>query len=304
LREYSFGWRQPLAAVLGVAAFASTIGLAAIWVVRGADDPLDDGPTTVLPVFAAAELARPSAPRVLVLRDDGPTVGYGLVDDPAGSRLGDADVLRRGDPRAAEVHLAHAVQEAVAGQSDAVPVLVEFGISMVLVPKDDAASGAQLAEADGLSRVPTGDAVVWRTDAHAGRLAVLDPDTAAEVTAGADLPADTAARLLSFDDDATSTRIKAGPSGRLLVLAEPADSHWRASVGGEQLTATRAYGWAQAWSLPSTGGQLEISRSGDHRGWWLLGQLVAVVAVALLALPSRRSSREDDDTDEPLEVPA
>jgi hypothetical protein len=289
LRGHSFGWRQPLAAVLAGTALVATAGLAVSWGVRGADKPLTDADATVLPVFAAAELGRNTSHRVLALRVDDDLVRYALVADPAGPRLGDADVRRRGGPGPAAERLTDAVREAAAAQSSAVPVLVEYGVSMLIVPRGSEAL-AGLADLDGLSRVPTDDAVVWRTNPPTGALVVLGARVAADVAGGADLPHDAVTRPLPARRDSADTTLPAGGDGRLLVLAEPADDAWHATLDGEPLTAARAYGWAQAWELPADGGHLEVSRDAGHRDLWLVLQLVVVAVVALCSLPARRTA--------------
>jgi GT2 family glycosyltransferase len=288
LRGHSFGWRQPAAALLAGAALVGTAGLALTWLVRGADDPLTDRSATVLPVFAAAELARPTEPRILALRVSDGVVRYALVRDPDGPRLGDADIRRRGALAPAQARLTAAVRSAVAAQSSAVPTLVEYGVSMLLVPGRVAPKLAGLADLDGVSRVPTDDAVVFRADAPAGGLVVLDPATATRVAAGEGLPAQTGPRPLPTSTDGTTTRLPAGPDRRLLVLAEPADEGWHASVDGRALEPVRAYGWAQAWWLPTGSGRLVVERVGDHRGRWLAVELAIVILLVLAALPGRR----------------
>jgi GT2 family glycosyltransferase len=291
LRRHSFGWRQPAAALLAGAALAGTAGLAVTWVARGADGPLTDRPASALPVFAAAELARPTSPRILALRASDGLVRYSLVQDPDGPRLGASDVRRRGEPREADTRLADAVRSAAAGQSDAVPVLVEYGVSMLLVPDGIGPALAGLRELDGLSRVPTDDGVVFRADAPAGALVLLDPGTAETVTGGAGLPAGARPRPLPSAAGGTHATLPTGPPGRLLVLAEPAEGAWRATLDGRPLPRAQAFGWAQAWRLPAGEGALVVERSGSHRGAWLSLQLALVVVAVLAALPGRRSGR-------------
>ena len=92
LREHSFGWRQPAAIVLVVAAIVATAALAVGWVVRGAGDPLTSANPRVLPLFIQSELAlKPTAPRALVLASAGPVISYAMVRRPGGPQLGDAE---------------------------------------------------------------------------------------------------------------------------------------------------------------------------------------------------------------------
>lgn len=290
LRRYSFGWRQASAALLAAAVGAGAVAMLAAWLVRGTAGPLTDRPSQLLPIFAAAEVMRPSAPRVLALQPSGGVVRFALVRDAAGPRLGAADVAStRGG--VARDRLAAAVREVAAGQAEGVPTLAEFGVSLLVVPNEQAAAVHGLATVDGLSRVPTASAVVWRSAVRTGALVVLPPDVADEVVGGADLPADARPRPLATGVGASRTTVPAGPAGRLLVLAEPADSHWTARLGGRALPATRAYGWAQAWRLPAGGGRLEIGRTGEYRTTWLALELALVVVAAALTLPAGRGGR-------------
>jgi GT2 family glycosyltransferase len=80
--------------------------------------------------------------------------------------------------------------------------------------------------------------------------------------------------------------VPAGPEGRLLVLAERSDPRWSAWLDGRRLTAT-AQGWDQAFTLPASGGHLEVRY--EQPGALPLAVLAAVVLVitALMAIPSR-----------------
>jgi GT2 family glycosyltransferase len=295
LRRHSFTWRQPAAALLAAAAIAGTGICVVAWSVRGADRPLTDSSAQLLPVFAAAEVARSTAPRIVVMRPDGAVIRYTLVRDPAGPRLGDADVLASTSRSTADRRLAAAVQAASAGQADAVAALAGFGVSMIVVPGADPTAVRGLADVDGLDQVPATGAVVWRSRIATGEVVVLPPGAAARVTGGAERSSAGSASPLRARPGRARTTVPAGPAGRLLVLAEPVSSHWAARVDGHRLAPTRAYGWAQAWRLPAAGGRLEIGRTGDYRGIWLVAELVAVGVLMLLALPVRR---RDDASEE------
>jgi GT2 family glycosyltransferase len=284
LRRRSFGWRQPAAVVVVAAAVAGTVVMAGGWVVRGAQGPLSDSGTNVLPVFAAAQMAEPTAPRVLVLRASGSSLRYALIRAAEGPRLGDADVTSEAPEATAA--LSGAVQSLAAGQPSAVPALTEFGIGLVVVPGEQPDVLAKMASVPGLIRVPTAGAVVWRIDAGGGELSVVP------VVSGRDLrtqplPSGVDVQLVPAAAGSAHAVLQPGPAGRLLVLAETASPHWRATLDGTTLAPTHAYGWAQAWSLPADGGKVVVSRVGDHRGWWLLLELVLAVLALLLCLPSR-----------------
>jgi hypothetical protein len=303
LRRYAFGWRQAGAGILALALLAGTCVATVQLLVRGVDRPLTGNSAALLPVFAAAEVGRPTSPRLLLLDGPGPdgaeAVRYAVIRDPEGLRLGDADVAPT-RASSADGRLTDAVRQAAAGEATALPMLAEFGVSMLVVRNSGADSLARLADLDGLERVPTAGAIVWRSQLATGELVVLGPKVARVAGDGGDLPANARPRALSAAPGASRAVVASGLAGRLLVLAEPASSHWRASLGGKRLPATTAYGWAQAWRLPASGGQLDVHRSGDGRAGWLWLQLAVVVAAAVLAIPVVRR-RQDDDGPTPSE---
>ncbi|MBV9291763.1 MAG: glycosyltransferase family 2 protein [Frankiales bacterium] len=290
LRAMSFGWRQPAAVVLAAAVGVGTAGLTVHWLARGPRGPITAHNAPLLPVFAAAQVGLPTRPRALLLTRSARTVDYALVRDPAGLHLGDADVAGSMTGNRAAAALTTAVRRAAAGQSAAVPELDAFGVGLVVVPRADARGLTRLADVDGLTAVPTRGAVVWRTSADTGELVVLPP--AASRTAAQGRPTARGATPLRFPRTGAVVRVAPGPTGRLLVLAERTGG-WSATIGGHQLPGATAYGWAQAWRLPAAGGELRVTRHGRGRGWWLLGELLAVVGCGLAALPGgRRADRK------------
>ena len=78
------------------------------------------------------------------------------------------------------------------------------------------------------------------------------------------------------------------------ISADPIDSHWRATIGSTVLSRRTAYGWAQAFEVPSSGGRLLISFHDTRRHALLWGELAAVVVVALLALPTGRRPESEE----------
>lgn len=288
LRRYAFGWRQPVVALIGLGLLAGTATTVVGLLIRGVDRPLTGSTRSLLPVFAAAEVGRDTSPRLVVL--DGPAasgpgaVRYAVVRDPDGVRLGDADVTRF-TPSAADNRLTDTIREAAAGQASALPDLAEFGVSMLVVRDTGATALSRLADLNGLERVPTSGALVWRSEIDTGELVMLGPHVAHAVSNGADLPANVRPHPLVARPGHSRATVPAGRSGRLLVLAEPASSHWRATLDGRALRSTTAYGWAQAWRLPASGGRLDLRRTGDHRSLWLGLQLAVVLVAGLLSVP-------------------
>ena len=295
LARHAFGWRQIGSVLVAVAVGVAGVGTAVAWVARGAAQPLTARNPQLLPAFAAATVGLPTAPRALVLRAHRPGVGYALVRSPSGPRLGDADLAAETThyARAARARLSAAVARLTAGDPDAAPLLTEFGITQVVTRVADDRALPGLVRVDGLTPVPTNAVVVRRTAASAGELVVLDPGVAGQVRAGRPPSTSTRPAALPAHAGGASTRLRRGPGGRLLVLAEPADPHWRATLDGRPLRRTTAYGWAQAWQLPAGGGRLHVSRTSNGRGRRLLVELGALVLLVLAARPRRRFSGVD-----------
>ena len=289
LARHAFGWRQIGAGLVTVAVAVAGVGAAVMWMGRGAAQPLTARNAQLLPAFAAATVGLPTAPRALVLRARPAGVGYALVRSSAGPQLGDADLAAETtrSARAARVRLGDAVARLTAGDPDAAPLLTEFGITQVVTRVADDRSLSGLLRVDGLTPVPTSAVVVRRAAASAGELVVLEPGAAGQVRAGQPPAASARPAALPSHAGRATIRLRPGPGGRLLVLAEPVDRHWRATLDGRPLRRATAYGWAQAWQLPVTGGRLDVSRMSDGRGRRLLLQLGVLVALVLAARPRR-----------------
>src|SRR5690625_3760510 len=92
-------------------------------------------------------------------------------------------------------------------------------------------------------------------------------------------------------DLTVETQQPAGAEGRRVVLAERADSGWRATYNGRSLRATTE-GWRQAFEVPEHTGYLEIRYTPAWQRPWQVVQVVGLGIVVLLALPVRRRREE------------
>jgi hypothetical protein len=288
LRRRAFGLGQAAAAVLAAGFVAGVLTGSVGWLARGNARPLSASSSSVLPVFAQAEAAATTAPRILVLRSVSGAVHYTLLRGPDGLRLADADVAAVAGSSAASAALATAVADGAAGRSRALQELAALGVTLVVVPADSQGELNRLAAVDGLARVPATSTTVYRVSRPAGELVVLHGADAHAAAASSPLPSTARPQPLTASPGAARLTLPPADLGdRLLVLAEPHSSHWRATLAGHRLTPTRAYGWAQAWALPADGGVLRVSRDDDHRHAWLLVQLAVVGVLLLLCIPSR-----------------
>jgi len=155
----------------------------------------------------------------------------------------------------------------------------------------------------GLTRRASGDVLLWDVVAPSGRVTVLPPPTARAALRGdrgptRDLLRTDPPRVMPSDREAARVVVGPGRSGRLLVLAEPADARWRATYNGKPLVRRTAWGWAQAWELPAPRGVVTVDRDNAPRHRLLTGQAAALLLVLILSAPGARKRRGLEVVDE------
>ncbi|MGW0011866.1 glycosyltransferase [Streptomyces tendae] len=297
--EQSFGWRQPVAALIALASALGPLIAAAGWVLGGADGPVERRDPVQVPAFVAEESHTRDQARTLVLDSDSAAhVGYMLVRG-SGARLGDGE-LASGD--GGNSTLDKVVANLVAGSgADQADQLGGFAVRYVLVHKGAPREVTRVLDATpGLSRLSQQDGSgLWRVDQEVARATVVSGDKSGAGTSGGGEPEPVAAGPVEIHTD-----IEAGAEGRVLRLADTAAEGWTATLDGKPLTRTTVDGWAQGFQLPASGGRLDVTYDAPftHTAWlWAQGLLGVVLVV--LALPGRRRDVDDDLPDEPL-VPA
>ncbi|MGW0932402.1 glycosyltransferase [Streptomyces sp. NPDC002644] len=290
--EQSFGWRQPVAALIALAAAVGPLIAAVGWMVAGAEGPLERRDPVQVPAFVAEESGDDDQARTLVLDSTSPAhVGYTLVRG-SGARLGDADVAAAmGDNALLDKVVAHLVAGSGADQTDE---LGDFAIRYVLVRPGAPREITRVLDATpGLSRLSQQDGSgLWRLDREVSRAVILP---------SADAPAGKAQPVPAGPVEVTG-KVPAGPEGRVLRLADSFDDGWTATVDGVELTPVKLDGWAQGFQLPPGGGALEVTHDSSlTHGLWLGAQALLGLTLIVLALPGRR---RDIDDDLPEEAPA
>ncbi|MEE1759672.1 glycosyltransferase family 2 protein [Streptomyces sp. SP18BB07] len=289
--EQSFGWRQPVAVLIALAAAVGPLLAAAGWVLGGADGPLERRDPVQVPAFVAEESGTRDQARTLVLDSDSTAeVRYTLVRG-SGVRLGDAELTAGAEENE---QLDKVVANLVAGSgADQTDELGGFAVRYVLVRPGAPREVSRVLDATpGLSRLSQQDgSALWRVDRQVARVTI-------EASSGDP-------KAVAAGPVEVHTTIPAGGSGRVLRLADTADESWTATLDGKPLTPTTVDGWAQGFQLPVDGGRLDVTFDAPvtHTGWlWTQGSLAVVLVV--LALPGRRRDVDDDLPDEPVAVPA
>ena len=287
LRRRAFGLRHAGAALLTAAVVVGLMTCSLGWLARGSARPLSSASASVLPVFAQAEAAAPTAPRILVVRSSGGAVHCALLRGADGLRFPDADLAAPPPTRASARALSTAVADAAAGRARALDELAALGVTLVVVPQGSESQLSRLAAVDGLARVPATSTVVYRVSRPAGEVVVLTGASATAAVSSTPLPAATRPQPLTALPGHVRTQLQPAAQDRLVVLAEPYSSRWRATLDGHALIRKRAYGWAQAWRVPSAGGVLHITRDEGHRSTLLVIEAILVGLALLLAVPTR-----------------
>ncbi|MEU2058390.1 glycosyltransferase family 2 protein [Streptomyces bungoensis] len=290
--EQSFGWRQPVAALIALASAAGPLLVAAGWMIGGADGPVERRDPVQVPAFVAEDAGTADRARTLILDSDSTArVRYSLVRG-SGARMGDAELAAADGENA---RLDKVVANLVAGSgADQAGQLGGFAVRYVLVHKGAPREITRVLDATpGLSRLSQQDgSALWRVDQQVSRATLVPAGgsgTARPVAAG---PVE------------IHTTIPSGSGSRVLRLADTASDGWTATLDGRALTRTTVDGWAQGFQLPAAGGRLDVTYEAPlaHTAWlWAQGALAVVLVV--LALPGRRRDI-DDDLPEEQPVPA
>ncbi|MGC5364639.1 glycosyltransferase [Streptomyces sp. DT24] len=291
--ELSFGWRQPVAVLIALAAALAPVVAAVGWMVGGAAGPLERRDPVQVPAFVAEESGTRDQPRTLVLGgSSSASVTYSLVRG-SGVRLGDAELMAAGDGNA---HLDKVVANLVAGSgADQTSQLSGFAIRYVLV-RDGAPRRMSrvLDTTPGLSRLSQLDgSALWRVDRQIARAMIIPAGKSGEELPVGSLPVE------------AHSKIPEGGSGRVLRIADAAAPGWHATLDGKALKKKTVDGWAQGFELPGEGGKLDLTYETPlaHTAWiWI--QVAVTAFLLVLALPGRRREIDDDLPEETVAVPA
>ncbi|MFI0486288.1 glycosyltransferase [Actinomadura sp. 9N215] len=257
-------------AVVVLAALTAPVLAAGFWVAGGAGGPLGKLDPDAVPAFVHGA----GGARTLVLhKEPNGRVSYTLLRD-ARPRIGESEVADGGP---AHDRLDDLVAGLAAGrEGDDGPALTRMGVQYILVPhpKTDPITEV-LDSAPELTRLSRTDTfAVWRLQTPSARMMLLEGPNVTPLPAG---------RI-----DARM-QIPPGNGTRTLLLAEPSDGGWDATLNGQALQEREVDGWAQGYDIPAAGGEFQLTRSMTMRHIWIAVQGVAVLLVAVLALPGAQA---------------
>jgi hypothetical protein len=290
-----FNLMQPIGFLVALLAIAAPAASAVLWA-PVATGELRKAPINAVPAFVAADSVSPQAPRTLVLRQDSAgRVRYSLIDG-AGPRLGDADVA---PPAAVWVPIDALVADLTSGRGgDEVVGLSAYGVRYVLLAAGTSADLIPVLDGEpGLRRLSSADGeVLWRISGTTSRARIIAAEEQSSIglANGADLTGS------PYIDQP----LPEGSGPRALVVGAIPDSRWRAVwtdpatqvvTGLPAVTVEGPSGWSQAFLTPEGSPSVMVEFDHSNRSRWLWIQLGVLIALIILALPSRKRTDLDSE---------
>ncbi len=268
LRDAALGWRQITVAAGAVLAVGLTL-ISLGWWTLGAERDLHRDELTSIPPFVANAQTDSDPGRTLAIRMSGDRQATWALLEEDMPRLGDGERGTAAGGSATAMNLAAGVVDRLlAGSADDLLLsdLQELGVGYIWV------SGANQGELSNIGNTPglgigSGDESMWVWPVPQSAIATVTDDGGSEPVG-----------------DGTS--VKGSDSDRELILSEPDDPRWVASVDGKALEALPTTDWRQRFAMPSDGGELTYELAGAR--WWSWIELAVLVVWVLMVLPNGR----------------
>ncbi len=278
LRERSFSWLQPGAAVAAVLVLVVTAAAAGWWVVAGATGPIARARLDALPPYVLNAMRGPAQPRVMAIDLAGGGARYAILGGGQ-QRLGDADRGGTfGGSRQARAMAEDLVVRIVAGTGDAdiAPQLRDLGIGFLFVVGADGDVAARIDNTPELGAASgTEQGTVWQLQPPTSRSAVAQD--------GQLVPA-----------GRPPVALPPGGDGRELRIGEPADRRWRADIDGTAVQPLPG-SWQQVYPVASAGGTAHYALR-SPAPWLLILQAALLLVAVVLAAPAIRQPEVRDPT--------
>ena len=253
---------------LGVLVLAATLVATAWWIIGGTSGLHRSGDELPTYVIGVQDSAR--ATRTLMVDLSAGTARFNITSASSPS-WGDAESPSLSADAQASEQVRQVAQQFAQGQpsDDLAARLAELAIGHVWLrgASTEAISNLSSAPQLGVAQVDAETVVFTNT---------LQPSRAQLLTDGQ-------AEYLA-DDQVGDT-----DADTVLVLAEPADPDWRASIDGVELAATDSGDWRQGFATDGLSGELRVWQRPDWAG--IIWQGVALLILLVLAAPAAQKTQ-------------
>jgi len=270
LRSSNFGFKHIASAATVVATIISIILMVAWTTTVGANSLVKANQEEVIPAFITDLASTNEQPKTLVIRKSTKQLQY-FVTRGEDLKLGDPDITSK-TPE--QVH--NSIVDLVNGiGANSSRILGSYGIQYVFM-KDPADAGL-VRTIDGIGGFTrssaTKDGVVWKVNNSLARVTYLND------------------KGKYFPINLNDSSIAYVPGEGVIVLAEKFDKNWELLLDGKLIKASENQYGLPEFKIPSQG-NISLVHNGTSRRAWVSLQLIVIITVIILALPSGRKRRE------------
>jgi len=270
LRSSNFGFKHIASAATVVATIISIILMVAWTTTVGANSLVKANQEEVIPAFITDLASTNEQPKTLVIRKSTKQLQY-FVTRGEDLKLGDPDITSK-TPE--QVH--NSIVDLVNGiGANSSRILGSYGIQYVFM-KDPADAGL-VRTIDGIGGFTrssaTKDGVVWKVNNSLARVTYLND------------------KGKYFPINLNDSSIAYVPGEGVIVLAEKFDKNWELLLYGKLIKASENQYGLPEFKIPSQG-NISLVHNGTSRRAWVSLQLIVIITVIILALPSGRKRRE------------
>ncbi|GAA1215204.1 YfhO family protein [Prauserella alba] len=286
------GGGAPRAALLGGAAV--TLAVLATAAFLGVAGEVRTGGGVRLPAALDEDLDD-NGRGVLVLGHDGP-------GGPVPDRLAAGRTPQFGDDALAPVGgMAERLEGwrngLLGGSRDAVTNAAAAGVELVVLPPGESGDALRRDASELVRPAPsTSDGrTVLRLTPEAGQVTLVSPEQAHRAVSGSapndELMRGSAIAPVDARLPEARVRVSEGPGGRLLVLAAEYEPGWSATVDGEPVPITPAWGHQVSVAVPESESEVVVRYTAPWHSVFLLVSVAALLFAALTAVPGSGGRR-------------
>ena len=270
LKSSNFGFKHIASAATVVATIISMVLITTWTTTVGANSLVKANQEEVIPAFITDLATTNEKPKTLVIRKSPNQLQY-FVTRGEDLKLGDPDIASR-----TPIQVHNSIVDLVNGiGANSGRVLGFYGIQYVYMKNPaDAGLVRTIDGIGGFTRSSaTRDGVIWKVNNSVARVTYLN-------TKGNYFPINL--------NDASNAYV---PGVGSIILAEKFDKHWELLLDGKLIKAEENQYGLPEFKIPNQG-NFSLIHNGTSRRAWVSLQLIVIITVIILALPSGRKRRE------------